>query len=100
MSITDVTSSAIGAWSAARCAGVDQYGHVSTLTFNAASALAPHNANAEVTPHGRPAISSVAMFTAARPMAGGQRPLDRAASARPRSAAPPRGQAPRPGARR
>src|SRR6185503_16026770 len=69
MSITDVTSSAIGAWSAARCAGVDQYGHASTFTFSVASALAPHNANADVTPHGRPAIRSVAMLTAARPIA-------------------------------
>src|SRR5579862_2293319 len=56
MSITDVASATIGACSAARCAGDDHDGHDSTPTFAADNALAPHNANAPVMPHGRPAI--------------------------------------------
>ena len=67
--ITDVTSSSTLLSSAAFCAGAVQYGQVCTGTPRAAAALAPHRANADVTPHGRPAITSVAMFTAARPIA-------------------------------
>src|SRR5687768_8865506 len=35
----------------------------------AANHFAPHSANADVTPHGRPPIVSVAMLTIARPIA-------------------------------
>src|SRR5262247_1749070 len=67
ISMTEVTSAATGACSAARCAGVAQYGHASIFTFSAASAFAPHSANADVTPHGRPATSNVVILTSARP---------------------------------
>ena len=58
MSMTVVTSCAIGAFSTLACFA--QYGHEATSMPSAMNALAPHNANADVTPHGRPANASVA----------------------------------------
>src|SRR5438067_8759012 len=68
-SITEVTSLNTLAWSSAVRAGVDQYGHAVTFTPAASRSFDPHNANAPVTPHGRPARASVAMLTAASPSA-------------------------------
>src|SRR5438552_6032947 len=68
-SITEVTSLNTLAWSSAVRAGVDQYGHVVTFSPAASRSFDPHNANAPVTPHGRPARASVAMLTAASPSA-------------------------------
>ena len=68
-SITEVTSPKTLPRSAAVWPGDDQYGHVSTGTPTARSALAPHSANAEVTPQGRPAMSSVAEVHGSRPTA-------------------------------
>ena len=66
-SITDVTSATTLVRRATAWAGVVQYGQLATGTPAADSSFAPHNANAEVTPQGRPAITSVATFTIARP---------------------------------
>src|SRR5262245_34283655 len=67
--ITDVTSLRTLAFNAAACAGTVQYGHVLTDSPKAPATFAPHSANADVTPHGRPPMTSVAMLTMARPMA-------------------------------
>ena len=56
-SMTDVTSAEIGAYSAACWAGADQYGHESTDTCRASSALAPQSAKAEVIPRGAHQLS-------------------------------------------
>src|SRR4029079_19211963 len=64
-SITDVTSFNTLDCSAAACAGVVQYDHDATLTPSAWNHFAPHSANADVTPHGRPPIVNVAMLTSA-----------------------------------
>src|SRR3990172_950024 len=69
ISITDVTSLSTLARSAEAFPAGCQYGHAATSTPTAASIFDPHNANADVTPHGRPAKTSVAIFTTARPSA-------------------------------
>src|SRR5262245_1775285 len=66
-SMTEVTSlKTLACSSPARAC---QYGHDATSAPVAATIFDPHNANAEVTPHGRPASASVATLTAARPSA-------------------------------
>src|SRR5918995_3396494 len=67
--ITDVTSSKTLACSSAARAGVCQYGQLDTSTPVAATSFEPHKAKADVTPHGRPAITSVATLIAASPTA-------------------------------
>src|ERR1700694_4463193 len=80
--ITDVTSLKTLAW---RSAVRDcQYGQAATFAPVAATIFEPHSANADVTPHGRPASASVAMLTAASP------------TARPASGHGPRSHEPRP----
>src|SRR5688500_6912378 len=61
---TEVTAIGMPDRSAVACAGADQKAHDATSMPSAANRLAPHSANAEVAPHGRPPIVSVAMFTA------------------------------------
>src|SRR6187200_686625 len=68
-SITEVTSISTLDLSAAACAGAAQYGHDAMSMPSAANHFAPHSAKADVTPHGRPPIVSVAMLTTARPIA-------------------------------
>src|SRR5918993_4144241 len=68
-SITEVTSINTLDFSAAACAGAVQYDHDATSTPIASNHFAPHSANADVTPHGRPPMVSVAMLTMARPTA-------------------------------
>ena len=68
-SITDVTSINTLDLSAVACAGACQYDHDATSMPSAANHFAPHSAKADVTPHGRPPIVSVAMLTTASPMA-------------------------------
>src|SRR5688572_7109535 len=67
--MTDVTSARTLASRAAFCAGAVQYGHDATGMPIACAIFAPQRANADVTPHGRPARSSVAMLTTASPTA-------------------------------
>src|SRR4051812_34770942 len=69
ISITEVTSVRTLARNAAAFVAGCQYGHEDACTPTAATIFDPHNANADVTPHGRPESVSVAIFTAARPSA-------------------------------
>src|SRR5207247_7885815 len=68
-SMTEVTSVRTLACSSAARGSDDQYGHAETSTPANASGFDPDSANADVTPHGRPASASVATFTSARPIA-------------------------------
>src|ERR1700712_2761736 len=69
MSITDVTSREMGAASAAAFALLAQYGQLATSNPIADAAFAPHNANADVMPHGRPESASVAKLSNASAIA-------------------------------
>src|SRR5688572_22047623 len=89
--ITDVTSSKTLACSSAVRAGVCQYGQLDTSTPVAATSFDPQSANADVTPHGLPAITSVATLIAASPSApatSGQGPRRSDADAVLRSRSP------------
>src|ERR1700688_2307786 len=77
MSITEVTSRETGAASAAALALLAQYGQLATSNPAIEAAFAPHSANADVMPQGRPDSASVTKLrraSAIAPAMSGQGP--------------------------